>query len=235
MTIKTLFALSLASVSLLTLSGGTFAQDPAAPKPGKRAGRAQTAGKRPQGSGLAQLDAGLRAAELTPEQQAEVKALALKFRDEVFAKLTPEQQEKVKAAMMAAPGKGAGAAGRQQAGGRQGRSPFTPMLAELSLTDDQKTKIDPIVAEAQKKLADTMRSAREGGGKGAGKEARQAMQNILTETKGQIRPLLTPEQQTKLDAYQPPARAAGKGKKAAGGGTPPPTGASGGAFGSGGN
>ncbi len=231
MTIKTLFALSLASVSLLTLSSGAFAQDPAAGKPGKRAGRAQAAGKRPQGSGLAQLDAGLRAAQLTPEQQAEVKALALKFRDEVFAKLTPEQQEKVKAAMMAAPG--AGAAGRQQAGGRQGRSPFTPMLAELSLTDEQKTKIDPIVADAQKKLADTMRSAREGG-KGAGKESRQAMQNILTETKGQIRPLLTPEQQAKLDAYQPPARAAGAGKKNKGAGTPPPTGTSG-AFGSGGN
>jgi Spy/CpxP family protein refolding chaperone len=228
MTIKTIFGIALASVSLLTLSSGAFAQDPAT-KPGKRA---QQGARRPQGSGLAQLDAGLRAAQLTPEQQAEVKALALKFRDEVFAKLTPEQQEKVKAAMMASPA--AGAAGRQQAGGRQGRSPFTPMLAALDLTDDQKTKIDPIVSDAQKKLTDTMRAARDGssGGKGAGKEARQAMQNILTETKAQIRPLLTPEQQTKLDAYQPPTRAAGKGKKAKDGGTPPPT--TGGAFGSGG-
>jgi Spy/CpxP family protein refolding chaperone len=232
MTIKTLFVTTLAGVSLLSLTGTAFAQDPATGAPGKRANRANRAQRanRPGqggGSGLAQLDAGLRAANLTPEQMAEVKALALKFRDDVFGKLTPEQQEKVKAAMVAGPG-----AGDRQAGGRQGRNPLTGMLAELNLTEEQKTKIDPIVAEAGKKLADTMRDARQGG-KGGGKEARQAMMNIFSDTKAQIRPLLTSEQQAKLDAYQPTrAAGAGKGRKNRGGDTPPPAG--GGAFGNGG-
>ncbi|MGC4044637.1 MAG: Spy/CpxP family protein refolding chaperone [Armatimonas sp.] len=225
MTTKTLFLGTLAGVSLLSLTSAAFAQDPAAPAPAKRAGRAQGAGRQ-GGSGLTQLDAGLRAANLTPEQLAAIKTLAQKFRDDVFAKLTPEQQEKVKAAMVAGPG-----AGRAGAGARQGRSPFVGMLADLNLTAEQKTKIDPIVTEATKKLADTMRDARQGG-KGSAQDARQAMQNIVNDTKGQICPLLTPEQQTKLDAYQPPARGAGQGRaRKNGGATPPATG--GGAFGNG--
>lgn len=230
MTIKTLFLGTLAGVSLLSLTGAALAQEPGTPGKGaKKAGRAQAAGKRGQGSGLAQLDAGLRQANLTPEQLAEVKALALKFRDEVFAKLTPEQQEKVKTAMAAGPGANRAAG----AGARQGRSPFTPMLAELNLTPEQKGKIDPIVADATKKIADTMRDARQGGAaKGSAKEARQAVQNILTDTKGQIRPLLTAEQQARLDAYQPPTRAAGQGRaRKTGGAVTPPAG---GAFGNGG-
>lgn len=234
MTIKTLFLGTLAGVSLLSLTGTAFAQDPGTPGKGaKKAGRAQAAGRRGGGSGLAQLDAGLRQANLTPEQLAEVKALALKFRDEVFAKLTPEQQEKVKAAMVAGPG--AGRAGVAGAGARQGRSPFTAMLASLNLTDEQKGKIEPIVADATKKIADTMRDARQGGAaKGGAKEARQAMQNIVTDTKGQIRPLLTAEQQAKLDAYQPPTRAAGQGRARKNGGAVTPPAGGGGAFGNGG-
>lgn len=229
MTIKTLFLGTLAGASLLTLTNSAaFAQDPAGGKPGKKPNRAQAGARRGQqgGSGLAQLDAGLRAANLTPDQLQEIKSLALKFRDEVFAKLTPEQQEKVKEAMMN------GAAGRpadaRPSGARAGRNPFAAMLSELNLTDEQKSKIDPIVTDAQSKLVDTMRDAREGG-KGASKEARQAMQNILSDVKTQIRPHLTAEQQAKLDAYKP-SRTAGNGRKAKEGGAP---GGTGGAFGGG--
>lgn len=61
---------------------------------------------------------------------------------------------------------------------------------DLNLTADQKTKVQPIVDQARPQI----RAIRE--------EATQKTKAIMDNTMTQIRPLLTPEQQQKLDAMQ---------------------------------
>src|SRR5450631_3558452 len=60
----------------------------------------------------------------------------------------------------------------------------------LDLTADQQAKISPILEQAKPQIA------------AARQESRQKMEMIRDNTKSQIRPLLTPAQQTKLDAIQ---------------------------------
>ncbi|PYL07349.1 MAG: hypothetical protein DME33_10805 [Verrucomicrobia bacterium] len=57
----------------------------------------------------------------------------------------------------------------------------------LNLTPDQQAKVQPIIDQAQPKIAEIHR------------EARQKMKAVMASTVSQIRPLLTPEQQKKLD------------------------------------
>lgn len=61
---------------------------------------------------------------------------------------------------------------------------------DLNLTADQKTKVQPIVDQARPQI----RAIHE--------EAMQKTKAIMENTMSQIRPLLTPEQQQKLDAMQ---------------------------------
>ena len=56
----------------------------------------------------------------------------------------------------------------------------------LNLTPDQQAKIQPIIDQAQPKIAEIHR------------EAMQKMKAVMVSTASQIRPLLTPEQQRKL-------------------------------------
>jgi Spy/CpxP family protein refolding chaperone len=60
----------------------------------------------------------------------------------------------------------------------------------LNLTPDQKTKVQPIIEQAQPQIAEIHR------------EAMQKMKAVVDNTASQIRPLLTPEQQKKLDDNQ---------------------------------
>ena len=60
----------------------------------------------------------------------------------------------------------------------------------LNLTPDQQAKIQPIIDQAQPKIAEIHR------------EAMQKMKAVMVSTASQIRPLLTPEQQEKLDDNQ---------------------------------
>jgi Spy/CpxP family protein refolding chaperone len=60
----------------------------------------------------------------------------------------------------------------------------------LNLTPDQQAKIQPIIDQAQPKIAEIHR------------EAMQKMKAVVDDTASQIRPLLTPEQQKKLDENQ---------------------------------
>ena len=60
----------------------------------------------------------------------------------------------------------------------------------LNLTPDQQAKVQPIINQAQPQIAAIHR------------EAMQKMKAVVENTASQIRPLLTPEQQKKLDDNQ---------------------------------
>ena len=72
-----------------------------------------------------------------------------------------------------------------------GRGRVVERLTEgLSLTPDQQAKVQPIINQAQPQIAAIHR------------EAMQKMKAVVENTASQIRPLLTPEQQKKLDDNQ---------------------------------
>src|SRR6266704_1213905 len=60
----------------------------------------------------------------------------------------------------------------------------------LDLTPDQQAKVQPIIDRAKPQIAAIQR------------EARQKMKTMMDSTMSQIRPLLTPDQQKKLDDNQ---------------------------------
>jgi Spy/CpxP family protein refolding chaperone len=64
------------------------------------------------------------------------------------------------------------------------------MTESLNLTADQKAKIQPILDEAKPKMEDIRR------------EAMQKMKAVMDDVHSKIRPLLTPEQQQKLDSMK---------------------------------
>jgi Spy/CpxP family protein refolding chaperone len=71
-------------------------------------------------------------------------------------------------------------------GGGRGRG-VERLTEGLNLTPDQQAKVQPIIDQARPKIAEIHR------------EAMQKMKAVLAGTASQIRPLLTPEQQKKLD------------------------------------
>ena len=60
----------------------------------------------------------------------------------------------------------------------------------MDLTSDQQTKVQPILDQAKPQIA------------AIHQEAMQKMKGVMDSTLSQIRPLLTPDQQKKLDAVQ---------------------------------
>ena len=80
--------------------------------------------------------------------------------------------------------------------GGSGRGRGLERLTEgLNLTTDQQTKVQPIIDQAQPQIAAIHR------------EAMQKMKAVADNTASQIRPLLTPEQQKKLDDNLKPRQA----------------------------
>jgi protein CpxP len=71
--------------------------------------------------------------------------------------------------------------------GRGGHASLERMTDDLNLTPDQKAKIQPILDQARPQLEQIHREAME--------KTKALMDNVRT----QIRPMLTPEQQKKLD------------------------------------
>ena len=69
-------------------------------------------------------------------------------------------------------------------------NPFEHLNKDLSLTDDQKTKVQPIIDQVKPQM------------KAIHEEAMQKMHALLENAGSQIRPLLTPEQQQKFDAMK---------------------------------
>jgi protein CpxP len=94
------------------------------------------------------------------------------------------------------PGRRAGGPGGP--GGRMSpKERLDKMTEELSLTDDQKSKVEVILkdqADKMKALRDDTSLSRE--------ERGPKMKVIMDDTAKQIRVILTPEQQTKFDAMQ---------------------------------
>ena len=88
------------------------------------------------------------------------------------------------AMVQAQPGRGGG-------GGWHGRGfGLEQMTKELNLTADQQTKVQPIIDQAKPQIA------------AIHQEAMQKMKAIMDSTTSQIRPLLTADQQKKLDDIQ---------------------------------
>lgn len=74
-------------------------------------------------------------------------------------------------------------------GGGRGRG-VEQLTEGLNLTPDQQSKVQPIIDQAKPQIAQIHR------------EAMQKTRAVITSTASQIRPLLTPEQQKKLDDNQ---------------------------------
>ena len=69
-------------------------------------------------------------------------------------------------------------------------NPFEHLSKDLNLTEEQKTKVQPIIDQTKPQL------------KAIHEEAMQKMHALMESTGAQIRPLLTPEQQQKFDAMK---------------------------------
>ena len=69
-------------------------------------------------------------------------------------------------------------------------NPLEHLTASLKLTDAQKTQVQPILDQAKPQIA------------AIHKEAMEKMRTVMENTTAQIRPMLTPEQQQKLDAMK---------------------------------
>ena len=69
-------------------------------------------------------------------------------------------------------------------------NPLEHLSKDLNLTDDQKAKVQPIIDQTKPQM------------EAIHKEAMEKMQALMESTGAQIRPLLTPEQQTKFDAMK---------------------------------
>jgi Spy/CpxP family protein refolding chaperone len=69
-------------------------------------------------------------------------------------------------------------------------NPLDHLSKDLNLTDDQKAKVQPIIDQTKPQLA------------AIHKEAMEKAHALLENAGAQIRPLLTPEQQTKYDAMK---------------------------------
>ena len=69
-------------------------------------------------------------------------------------------------------------------------NPLEHLSKDLNLTDEQKTKVQPIIDQVKPQM------------KAIHEEAMQKMHALLESAGSQIRPLLTPEQQQKFDAMK---------------------------------
>lgn len=202
--------LSLAAAfGLAALAAGAVLADPpassAAPAAAAPAAPSPAAGRQRHGGGNP-LAAALKAAGLTAEQKAKVKDLTTKHADDlkavtdrtspagraqvktlndkyqadIKALLTPEQLARFDSAMA-------------------WESPLGRPLTTLNLTDDEKTKISPILKDAsgQWTAAASLRGA----------ERRTRDEAIIADFKAKVRPLLTADQQPLLDSLNfAPAR-----------------------------
>lgn len=83
---------------------------------------------------------------------------------------------------------GTGSAGHR--GFRGHRFAMQHLTKSLNLTPDQQAKVQPLLDQARPQII------------AIHKDAMQKTQAIIDKTMSQVRPMLTPEQQTKFDAFQ---------------------------------
>jgi len=90
-----------------------------------------------------------------------------------------------------------------RSGGSRGHR-LEQLTEGLNLTPDQQAKVQPLIDQAKPQIAAIHR------------EATQKIKSVITSTVSQIRPLLTPEQQKKLDENQNARRGRMNGRKGPG-------------------
>ena len=84
MKLSPLFVSTVAALGLVSFVGSSVH----AQTPGKRAGARAQRGR----DGLASFEAALRAANLSSDQQSEIRDLAARFREDVLSKLSPSKK-----------------------------------------------------------------------------------------------------------------------------------------------
>ena len=140
---------------------------------------------------------------LQPRDRAEkVQPFNRDLREKVAGVLTDEQKQTLRKKMAA-----------RAAGQMTDR--WKRVLGELNLTAEQKSKVDAVLADAQKKAETQAAEADpgQGGGRGPGGGLFAGMQ----ETRQKIQDILTPEQKQKLDEIMPQRGPGGRGGAGRGG------------------
>jgi Spy/CpxP family protein refolding chaperone len=142
------------------------------------------------------------------ERAEKLQPFGRDLREKVSGVLTEEQKQALRKKM----------AGRMAT---QMTERWQRALGELNLTADQKTKVDALLADAQKKMESQAAEADPGQGQGQGRGPGGGFA-AMRETRQKIQDLLTPEQKTKLDELMPPGGRGGQGGRGGrGAGNPP--------------
>jgi protein CpxP len=124
---------------------------------------------------------------LTPDQQkAQIQQLHQSTRDQIKQLLTPEQIAKM--------GKGPGEGPHNSMGpGGRGRDPLAAMSKNLNLTDEQKSKLQPLFEDQHKQVQSVMQDS------SLTQEQKHAkIDEIRKATHQQVMSVLTPEQQNQM-------------------------------------
>lgn len=122
---------------------------------------------------------------LTPDQQkAQLQQIHQATRDQIKQLLTPEQV----AQMGSGPGKGAG-----MGHGGPGGDPLAWMSKTLNLTDEQKTKLQPLFDDQHKQVQSIMQDSSL-----TPDQKRAKVEDIHKTTHQQVMTVLTPEQQNQM-------------------------------------
>jgi Spy/CpxP family protein refolding chaperone len=123
---------------------------------------------------------------LTPDQQkTQIQQIRESSRDQIKQILTPEQ--------VAQMGNGPGERGPGMSRGGPGGDPLAWMSKNLNLTDDQKTKLQPLFADQHKQVQSVMQDSSL-----TQEQKRAKVDEIRKATHQQVMSVLTPEQQTQM-------------------------------------
>jgi hypothetical protein len=142
------------------------------------------------------------------ERAQKVMGFTRDLREKVNGVLTEEQRQTLRHNQ-------ATAMAKQMVEGQRQR------LADLGLSADQKTKVDAVLADAEKKMADAAAAAQpaDAGGAAGGQGGARGgpMAEVMRDTREKINQILTPEQQQKLQESRG-GRGQGGGRRGAGAG-----------------